>query len=551
MKLRFLLAAFLLVFGCSKQKVYDELDRAVSYFTIQPDSTLKILSGIDMNLIISKKQKARYYLYLSAALDKNYIDVRSDSLIDRALSYYQTHGEDRDRMLCFYYKGIVNMNQKNFTSAVKYYEKAASLADKLEDNHQLGMIYKNIGSAFSQSNNLYSSENYYRRSLNAFLLVPKDSVYQQYARYSLASVYVSRKEYEQARGQLTAINPGSDTYLDYHCKMLLAEIALSYDKDPLTCILTYRSVPIDYYYHSDYMNVALAHERLMQRDSADYWIKSAYKRWPGVLPSAVIDYTKSRIIRGRERSNISYDLLKNASHVQDSLTRILLGESISCAQRDFFREDAENQRMIGVHRRRLIYAVVIISILLITIIVLLFSIRWTKKEAQTKELMGQLAIKNKSINRLSKDNASLVMNHYSERIRQMDTISTQYYLADSETRKNLVFKQFKEYIGELDKNDTFYNSLEEDLNRYCNDIMSKLRLEVPEIRGRNLRIIALFFAGFSYETVAIITNALSINSLKTCRSRLRKSIIASGATDTEFFLEMLDMKRQSADKTNE
>jgi tetratricopeptide (TPR) repeat protein len=542
MKLHLFLITVAIVIGCIQTKVETDLEKAVSLFNTRPDSTLAILSDLDTSQLYGTKQWAKYSLYLSAAYDKNYIDVRSDSLIDRALAYYENHGSKRERMLSFYYKGIVLMNQKAYTSAVGFFEKAAQVADNIGDNHYLGLIYKNIGSAFSQSNNLYSSEEYYQKSLKAFLSEPGDTVYQQYARYSLAAIYVSRKEYEHARQQLESIHPGSDKYLEYHCNMLSAEIALSYDKDPRSCISLYRGVPDDYYYHTDYINLALAFERLGQRDSSDYWIDKGYTNSQSVLTNAMFDYNKSRILRGRQRENRAYDLLKIASHVQDSLTRKLLRESISSAQRDFFMEDAANQRGRLQQIRRRNIAVALIVFLLMSLLLLILRDRQKNRNLYIKELMAQLALKNKQISKLSKDNADLISTHYSERIRQLDSISTKYFLADSDERKEIVFRQFKEYIGELNKEDSLYKSIETDLNLYCDGVMTKLRAQVPKVNGRNMRVLILFFAGFSYETVALIVKAQSVSSLRTCRSRLRQTIIDSCAPDSALFLKMLDSK---------
>lgn len=76
-------------------------------------------------------------------------------------------------------------------------------------------------------------------------------------------------------------------------------------------------------------------------------------------------------------------------------------------------------------------------------------------------------------------------------------------------------------------------------------------LQRTRIKGENLRIILLFFAGFSYETVYIILNKNSIESLKTARSRYRKEIIKSEAPDATFFLSMLEMKKRPQAGTNE
>ena len=89
--------------------------------------------------------------------------------------------------------------------------------------------------------------------------------------------------------------------------------------------------------------------------------------------------------------------------------------------------------------------------------------------------------------------------------------------------------------------DLFF-SLEKDLDRYCDGVMTKLRSQVPSIKGENLKLIALFFAGLPYSTVQLVMNRVSIDSLKTARSRFRKEIKAADAPDEALFLKLLEMK---------
>lgn len=237
--------------------------------------------------------------------------------------------------------------------------------------------------------------------------------------------------------------------------------------------------------------------------------------------------------------------------VQDSLTRVILSESVSSAQRDFFREEAEKESIKLAENRRRSLLSGVIGVLVFLLIIIILLIRSWKKDQWLKDLMAKEAIQGQSIRQLSKDNATLLSTHYSERIRQIDNIAREYYLADSKAQKDIVFKQFKEYVGNLSNSEQFYLSIEKDLNMYCNGVMEKLRLQVPSIQNQNLKNIILFFAGLSYETVAIITRAQSINGLKMQRSRLRKAIETSNATDKALFLEMLEIKRPQARKKKE
>ena len=61
---------------------------------------------------------------LSQALDKNYIDLQSDSIIAPAVRYYENHGTPDERLKVFYYRGRISMNANDYDSATEYFIKA-------------------------------------------------------------------------------------------------------------------------------------------------------------------------------------------------------------------------------------------------------------------------------------------------------------------------------------------------------------------------------------------------------------------------------------------
>ena len=262
------------------------------------------------------------------------------------------------------------------------------------------------------------------------------------------------------------------------------------------------------------------------------------------VDSTTIDYIVSQIKMQRNEYAEAWRLMNHASQIQYSLTRAMLTESLCSAQRDYFKEVSNRQKQ-SIAETRLRNLIIGISgfLLAITVIVLLV-LRGRRKDQLIKETMAKLILIDKSNSELSKSNAQLVAAHYSERIRLLDQLSRDYYYADNNDKKDLVFQQFKIYLKKLESDDSFYSSLEDDLNLYCDSIMIKLKKEVPEIKGKNLRLIELFFAGFNYETIALITHAQSLGSLKTHKSRLRKYIEQSKSENNTFFLDMLEAKRQ-------
>ena len=546
-----ILSAIILV-GCSQYQEIQVIRNAATLLQTQPDSSLILLKSVNPDCLHLTRQRALYALYLSAAYDKNYIDIASDSLISIAVDYFTSKGNNREQMTTWYYNGIINLNMNSIPSAVVSFEKAAKSALKMKDKDMryLGLIYQNIATSFYRTNNLTAATDYYSRAIKCFSASPADSLYLLHAKRSLATVYYSNADYEQSISSIETILNSGDNHFQNWAKVLYATLLLSTGND-MEGLRTFSTVPTMYLSYHDYMRIALAYDHLGYKDSSDLWINKAYSKAKNEPDSATIDFTNSKILLRRGQPQEAYRLLNHATMVQDSLTRVLLSESVSSAQRDFFKEEARQQEEQLVQTRRRDLLLGIIGLLITVLILSFLVIRSWKKDQAMKELMAQLAVNNHNVTQLSQHNASLLATHYSERIRHIDSISREYYQADNKDKKDIVFKQFKEYISVLANDNTFYESLENDLNKYCSGIMSRLRAQVPKIQGNNLKLISLFYAGLSYETVAIITKAQSINSLKTQRSRFRKLIEESSAEDKSFFLEMLEMKRQQARKTNE
>ncbi|MBO5814533.1 MAG: hypothetical protein J6R30_00285 [Bacteroidales bacterium] len=117
------------------------LDDVQTYMDEQPDSALTILQAIDTSSIATKKIEAKYALLLSQALDKNYIDLQSDSIIAPAVRYYDNHGSAEEKMKTLYYRGRIAMNAQKYEDAISYFTKAARYADKVCDKVAVGRVY--------------------------------------------------------------------------------------------------------------------------------------------------------------------------------------------------------------------------------------------------------------------------------------------------------------------------------------------------------------------------------------------------------------------------
>ena len=164
------------------------------------------------------------------------------------------------------------------------------------------------------------------------------------------------------------------------------------------------------------------------------------------------------------------------------------------------------------------------------------------KEQEIKEQMLKLSIAQSELHQAEQENASLLGSLFSEKFNHLDKLSVDYVRADNDRERLIALREFNEEIAAIRTNGDLFLSLEKDLDRYCDCVMTKLKDQVPAIKGENRKLISLFFAGLPYSTIQLVMNRVSIDSLKMARSRFRKEIKAANAPDEALFLRLLDMK---------
>ena len=93
----FLVVMSLLSCSCGRN-VSRLLSDVESYMSERPDSALAVLRSVPDEALCRKALKARHALLHSQMLDKNRIEVISDSIITPAVEYYSLHGGAEERV---------------------------------------------------------------------------------------------------------------------------------------------------------------------------------------------------------------------------------------------------------------------------------------------------------------------------------------------------------------------------------------------------------------------------------------------------------------------
>lgn len=539
----FLIVVFPLCLYCENRSVNKRFAKAEILMNDAPEEALSILQSVPLSALKSEGQYAHYALLTSWALDKNYIDVYSDTLAIVAANYYEKTQDHRSRMLAFYYEGVVLLNSANYTTAAIYMEKAAKEASFLNDYLYLGLSNRALAQIMNETNNFSQAILYEEAALASFQAGDLKN-HELYEWLSLAIDCSNDRRFSRAISISDSLLSVTDSPSLQGCFQLVIAGALveSGNDNYGTATDIYGRIDKNLFELTDLGYYALALDKVGERDSSDVYMKYAFTKARNHIDSAAVSVFLARIESNRGHHQKAYQLFTNAVNVQDSLTRVLLGQSVSVAVKDYYNKEAEYQEVAAQNAKKTTLLTILLFALLSIIVLFIVIIRKKDSDTLLKEQLANLALEKYKNSRLFADNAHLLGSLISARLGHLDRLADDYMAAATPEEKDKIFKDYKHRCASIMKDTEVYNSLEADLNEYCDGIMKMLRAEVPALKENHIRTITLLFAGIPPISVQILTGKPSRKAVDMERSRYRKVIRESGAEHTSLFLEMLETK---------
>ncbi len=121
-------------FSCQRHSDnWEKICDIENYIESRPDSALIVLEAIDIETLSSDEERAKYALYMSMALDKNYIDKTDFDVLQPAIDYYENHGSATDKLRTFYYQGRIHYYRGEYVEAMECYVKSMDLGNDSND----------------------------------------------------------------------------------------------------------------------------------------------------------------------------------------------------------------------------------------------------------------------------------------------------------------------------------------------------------------------------------------------------------------------------------
>ena len=129
-----LLAAICLLAACADaERMEDHLSQTEETMKTDPAKALAMLDSISRQNIPTHEQQARYALLYTQARYLNGYEIRSDSLINTAVSYFREHGPKQSLMKSLQAKARINLVNHDLGKAVLAATEASELAAQDSD----------------------------------------------------------------------------------------------------------------------------------------------------------------------------------------------------------------------------------------------------------------------------------------------------------------------------------------------------------------------------------------------------------------------------------
>lgn len=135
--------------SCSGSGAYtDKMDSAESLMESTPDSAMMILGEIDKDYLKRDRDKARYALLMSMALDKNYVDTTTFDVLQPAIDYYMKKGNADERLRTYYYQGRIYQNAEDYEKAMDAFIYGRDLFPQSTDTLTMARLLTAQGTLF-------------------------------------------------------------------------------------------------------------------------------------------------------------------------------------------------------------------------------------------------------------------------------------------------------------------------------------------------------------------------------------------------------------------
>ena len=209
--------------GCSITP--NELKIAEQVMEVHPDSALHILQKLPKEKYSSDANRALYGILLFQALNKNYMPMQPDSLIDFSIDYYLKQEDKPHLAMAYFYKGRKLKYKTEYEKASIEYYKSIDNCNSNSDYLLLGKIYEDLA-AINYIQTEYKEARKKNQLAASFYLKAGRTEFAYNTLVSIGLAYLAENKHSTARSYFKKVYSLSND--SFKIGRALNEIGISY-----------------------------------------------------------------------------------------------------------------------------------------------------------------------------------------------------------------------------------------------------------------------------------------------------------------------------------
>ena len=536
----------LCITACQKQSfMADKLLQAEALMNEHPDSALNLLKGIAQPELQTQEHRARYALLYSQALDKNYIDLTSDSLINIAVDYYKDRDDVRAKFLSYYYQGRIYTNANNLTQATLAYLEAEQLVDELGDGYAAGLLYKQIGLIYNSYYDFPKGLQAHQQAIEHFTKANKP-VHRIQAMLTLSNIHRNMHNenigYEVLQTAITESQKLNDQSLIKSCinNLIVVCIDLERWEEATQWYQEYqKNNSRNYPTVAFYGYIARLHAKNKNFKDAFMLLDETWKKTKSLQDSINLYHAESQVHQMNGSWKEAYRSMdKSVSH-QNTIVRKSLQQPVLTTQMDFLRQELAFQHYKQ-HTEKIIWMLGIgLVVTLAGIAIYGIRKRMRQRVLRIQEEKARLEEDLEVLQTTQEKTEALKNGLFESKMKELDklVLVSLKEFKNEESRNRAILKLVQDTKDQIHGNKKNMANLEKWVNEYKDNVMQHLRSEIVLPDESYYELACYLLANFSVNTIALLMDETT-NTIYKRRSRIRLLIQDSSAWHKEQFQQI-------------
>ncbi|MDE6375524.1 MAG: hypothetical protein K2L09_07355 [Alistipes sp.] len=547
-----LLACLLLAACAGNARVEQALLQAESCLETAPDSALGILRRIDPDDISRRRTRAEYALLYAMTLDKNYIFSQDDSLVRIARNYYRHRRKEvRKRFLAEYHYAMVLHNRGEESRALVRFLQIEEEGRKLGDPYLLGLLYQRICEIYKTQYNNPTMLQYARLAYENFRRAGKN-YHCGYALSDIGDAHFDLKQYDSAylyyTQSLQLIEAERDTAM---MQFTLGNLALTYiaqdQPEKAGALLWQIRHRLHREWHGDdLVNMAFAHLVADGLDSAQYYLHLAEESIGSETSGQewLIQIAAKIHFKAKEFEKAAQEY-RDCNYMQDSTVRTVIQQSYADVHRSFLdREKRIAQRRLRGMRINF-YLMIALAIVIILFAAFVAYVNYRKRQATVAKYLSALdeirhvdKMLQMKLESQHRSETREVQQLVRERFAVINELAATYYERKGANEQRAIYNKVKTLLDTYASQAEGKREIERAVDMCHDNIMQKIRTELPELKETELDLLRYVYAGFSLQVISVFTGDTT-NYTAVKKSRLKAKIARSEAPSKALFIEAM------------